>query len=188
MSPTGFESAIPVGDRLQILALDRSATGIDGVKLYSPRHAFHGMERKDFFCLSVPSDYDRWRGCFLSFWNFWPVGRSGLRVSAEDFPFLQNTKIVSGFHIASSSFDTAFLYREREVHSVPSSAEVMNEWSHTSATAICLYGVDKNTLHFFRFYKHCLSLCIIHLSQNGIVHLQAFNYWLAVPECDKLSR
>jgi hypothetical protein len=34
MSPAGFESAIPAGERLQTHALDRSVTGIGGISIY----------------------------------------------------------------------------------------------------------------------------------------------------------
>ena len=39
MSPVGFEPAIPAGERLQTLALDRSATGIGTVALISYKNS-----------------------------------------------------------------------------------------------------------------------------------------------------
>ena len=52
MSPAGFEPAIPVGDRPQTHALDRSATGIDCVKLLYTY--FEGVTRnKTELCSTV---------------------------------------------------------------------------------------------------------------------------------------
>ena len=38
----------------------------------------------------------------------------------------------------------------RDVHTLPSSAEVKNEWSYTSASPVCFRGVDRG-FTFFRF-------------------------------------
>jgi hypothetical protein len=33
-------------------------------------------------------------------------------------------------------------------HSPPSRAKVKNEWKYTSAAAVCLHGIDRNTLFY----------------------------------------
>ena len=67
------------------------------------------------------------------------------------FYLLQNDQTSSGVHLASCSVDT-------RVHSpcvkqlghaiklsLPSSAEVRNEWSSTSTPLVCVHGVEKET-------------------------------------------
>ena len=40
---------------------------------------------------------------------------------------------------------------ERELNTLPSSAEVKNEWSCTSSSPMCLYGVTERSLIFYRY-------------------------------------
>lgn len=49
-------------------------------------------------------------------------------------------------------------------HSPPSSAMVKNEWSYTSASPICLHGMDRdndNVIFFTAQIKLCLSSCTV---------------------------
>jgi hypothetical protein len=50
----------------------------------------------------------------------------------------------------------------REVnHSPPSSAEVKNEWSHTSDPPICLHGVNRDNFTFTLLKRELLHLCYV---------------------------
>jgi hypothetical protein len=89
-----------------------------------------------------------------------------IRTGAIDLSFLHNVHMVSGAHPPSYSIDTATISQgvegpERDGnHFSASSAEVKNQWRHTSTTSIFLYGVDKDNFTFYfplRIYK-CHSI------------------------------
>jgi hypothetical protein len=51
---------------------------------------------------------------------------------------------------------------EREVnHSSPSSAEIKNEWSYTSAPHICLHGMERESFTNRRFTVDCRNLVLL---------------------------
>jgi len=54
---------------------------------------------------------------------------------------------------------------ERDVHTLPSSAEVKNEWSYTSASPVCFRDVDRD-FNFLGFYLVTLSVPQIIVSAN----------------------
>jgi hypothetical protein len=61
--------------------------------------------------------------------------------------------------------DTSRPALERSVHhSSPSSAEVKNEWSSTSAPPVCLKGFDRDNVFLLLFV-----CCITDITSSGIV-------------------
>jgi hypothetical protein len=72
----------------------------------------------------------------------------------KNFSFLQNIQTGSGAHPASNSMGNIVYSPKGKVascevdRSPPSSAEVMSEWSYTSAPPLCLHGVDRDNLTF----------------------------------------
>jgi hypothetical protein len=94
------------------------------------------------------------------------AGRPRFRIpeGARGFCVPQNIRTVSGAHPASYSVGTGFFFLGvnrpwREVdHSPPSTAELKNEWSHTSAPTVCLYDVRTDR---FTFYSIKLLVFII---------------------------
>jgi hypothetical protein len=77
-------------------------------------------------------------------------------VSETDLSPLQNVQTVSGYW----SFFAGVKKPNHEVdHSPPSSAEVKNEWIHTSTHPICLYRMDRHNFTFYNIlqsrYWHC---------------------------------
>ena len=77
----------------------------------------------------------------------------------KEFSRLQNVQTDSGAHLASCLLDTGVLpWRIKQPghdvdHSHPSSAEVKNEWSYTSAPHICVHGVDRDTFALLLLYR-----------------------------------
>jgi hypothetical protein len=57
----------------------------------------------------------------------------------------------------------------RDVHALPSSAEVKNEWSYTSASPVCVRGVDKD-FNFLGFYLITLPVPQIIVSANRLLY------------------
>ena len=83
------------------------------------------------------------------------VGWSGvwIPIMARDFPLLQTVQTGSGAHPASYSMGTGVLSRGAKrsgpkVDSPPSSAAIMNEWSYTSNSPMCLDGMERANFTF----------------------------------------
>ena len=82
-------------------------------------------------------------------------GRSGVRISVEkrDTSLLRNVQTGSKTRPASYSIFTGGSFRVkclgREVnHWPPSTAEIKNEWSHSSTTDMCVHSVDRKNFAF----------------------------------------
>jgi hypothetical protein len=94
-------------------------------------------------------------------WAGW--SRVRILVGVRDFSLLQNLQIGSGAQPDSCSLGTGVLSQDvkrlwHEVnHSPPSSAEVKNEWSYTSAYTRCLPGVERENITFV-----CKVIVILH--------------------------
>ena len=72
MPPAGFEPAIPVGDRPQTRALDRSATGIGGLKILVQLINQTAYERLIYSSLNFTWKNDTvWRGSVQWIDGFW---------------------------------------------------------------------------------------------------------------------
>jgi hypothetical protein len=73
---------------------------------------------------------------------------------SNNWSLLQNVQTCSGAHPASYSLGTGVLLlginqpQHEANHSPPSSLEVKNEWSCTSASPICLYGIHRDNITF----------------------------------------
>ena len=46
--------------------------------------------------------------------------------------------------------------------SLPSSAEVKNEWSSNSTPPICLHGVDRDKFTFVCLHHVCFAVCYVY--------------------------
>jgi hypothetical protein len=83
------------------------------------------------------------------------VVQSGVWIplSARDFPFLQTVQTGSGVHPASYSVGKGVHSRVAkrpggEFDSPPSSNEIMNEWSYTTNSPMCLDRIDRENFTF----------------------------------------
>jgi hypothetical protein len=80
-------------------------------------------------------------------------GRSGVQIPirVRDTFLLENDQTGSEAHPNSYSFGTEVLSREESVWgtklTIPSIAEIKNEWSHTSTARTRLHGVDRKKLY-----------------------------------------
>jgi len=98
-------------------------------------------------------------------------GRSGVRipVGARDFSFLQIVRIGSvhplphrrlQFNWYRDYFPVVKRPRPEVNHSPPSSYELKNERSHTSAPPLWLHGVDKGNLNFYLLLYDIMMSCV----------------------------
>ena len=71
------------------------------------------------------------------------AGRSGVQIQAgaRNFRVPKNVQTGSGTHPASCSIEGVNRPGREADHSPASSAEVRNEWKHSSTTHICIHGM-----------------------------------------------
>lgn len=120
------------------------------------------------------------------------AGESGVRILQESrgFCLLQSVKTSSAAYPAAYSMGTGALFRwkKRPGHEVnyssPCSADVKNEWSHTSTFPVWLYGVDYYSYasHSFTHHRHYI------ISENHLIwHIHNFKHFLpALWQCNSV--
>jgi len=80
------------------------------------------------------------------------AGKSGVQFlgGSNNCSLLQNVQTCCGAHPVSCSLGTGVLFMginqpwHEADHSPPSNSGVKNEWSHTSTSLVCIYGVHRD--------------------------------------------